>query len=138
MSEYIKREDVIKDLYSVGDFRISYNGMNMKVRDYLKHFAPAADVVEREKGKWISIKEKLPPERKNVLATVQDPFGGRQVICDVRYNHDLYCYNEAVKRDNPNGIWEYLADASGDYWNILDKLTVIAWMEYPEPYKEEV
>lgn len=26
----------------------------------------------------------------------------------------------------------------GDYWNILDKLTVIAWMEYQEPYKEEV
>ena len=84
---------------------------------------------------WIPVTEKLPPDEHIVLVTIQDCIGKRYVYGDFRYTHDLTYYTESVKMENPNGIWEYLVDALDDYWDIFETGTVIAWMEYPEPYE---
>lgn len=132
MSEYIKREDAIRIVEKYFTDRL---GLNPDIcLDGIRSL-PDADVIER---KWTPVSEKLPQDERSVLVTVQNVIGQRFVWPDVRYTHDMSEYIDSIRKEYQHGAWEYLADASGDYWNILDILTVIAWMEYPEPYKEVV
>lgn len=70
-----------------------------------------------EKSQWIPCSEKLPPRKKQVLVCVKD-----QSILNTGY---------LVIMNGGKLMW----DLEG-YWSPLEVFEVIAWMELPEPYKE--
>lgn len=74
-------------------------------------------------NEWIPVSERLPEEGEVVLTTVKGIQGILEnfVYADCRYI---------------NGIWESLVEANYDYWTEI--VDVIAWMPYPEPYKENI
>lgn len=51
MAEYIRREDVLS-IINASCFDLEYNSENIALQEEIK-LIPAADVVERKKGKWI-------------------------------------------------------------------------------------
>lgn len=65
---------------------------------------------------WIKVTpDTMPPDTSPVLVTVEAKYG--------RYIKPVarYC-----------GTWEWLADATGDYWEEI-RSPVTHWMPYPEP-----
>ena len=71
-------------------------------------------------NEWIPVSERLPEKNKVVLVTVKG-IPENFVYSDCRY---------------VNCIWETLIEANYDYW--IEIVDVIAWMPYPEPYKENI
>ena len=75
MTEYIKREDALK-AFPKAEANIFENCRYCTCLDSdqineILNSIPAANVVERKKGQWISVKERLPKEWWPVLGLIQ-------------------------------------------------------------------
>ena len=73
-------------------------------------------------AEWILCKDRLPEEYLTVMVTVKE-------------KNDYYFYPEA--RYSKDDGWEWAYESGADYWTDFGDNEVIAWHEYPEPYKAE-
>ena len=121
MAEYWKKEDVLKAMSDLRidtiDPKVDYAFCRFQeiVSKYLASMLPAADVVERKKGEWISIESKLPPEGEECL--IYD--GDEIYVWELRKDWQT---NELVFEDK--------------YGYDQDMEEVEYWMPLPEPPKE--
>lgn len=104
-------------------------GFNSAV-DHCVHHAIHAPTIEPEQ-KWISVKEKLPEEDKNVLVTVH--FLGLEKYKNGWNDHIKPSYYVDIA-SHIDGEW---SSASDEYKVARNRHIVIAWQELPEPYREE-
>ena len=83
-------------------------------------------------SKWIKPSDRLPKDNTEVLIA-KDVFGHQKldIARFVKSMHKFDEYDFPCKRDNKPGFLKY---SDGEYYSISN---VLAWMELPEPYKEE-
>lgn len=101
------REQAIKEIVEYG---INFGG-----GDYVDIEALKVAVEELSKFKWIVCSERLPEKNGNYLITIKD---GVFCVTSIRYfNSRKKKWDLGIERDNPG-------------------MEIIAWMPFPEPYKE--
>ena len=87
---------------------------------------------EQKVGKWISCKERLPKEEKNVLVTVF--FKGLELKHAPGWNEHIKPHYYVDIANQINGEWNSYSD---DYKIAKSQHEIIAWCELPEPCMEE-
>lgn len=141
--DYISREEAIEAItkvarknFTLADWYEFYLKGMTDAEDSLKAL-PVADVVERKKGKWIPVSERLPEDLEPVNITW--------------INHEPEPYYHSIKDKNfiatgiyYRGQWYWYSTTCADYLgeygsNEIDKVDdaveIVAWMPLPEPYK---
>lgn len=111
MAEYIDRTSLINNLktFAPEHYTALINDLILK--------EPAANVVERKKGKWISVTERLPEDGSDVLAYLK------------------YANNSRIAAANYyKGTWQ---DCVMGRLYLTEEGFVTHWMPLPEPPKEE-
>ena len=112
MNDYISREAAIKAIQAVPEG----NWNNQRYVNEIER-VPAADVVERKHGEWISVKERMPKDGQEVIAFTKD-----EIIGFMDY------------RGESSATDEWWTD---DFGNALRYDDVTHWMPLPELPKEE-
>lgn len=81
------------------------------------------------KGGWIPIDNGCPDDERKVLVTIKRPNTGKAIymIDKAKFIRDKYTDREVWSSDNYGTIGV----------GVQAYMTVIAWMELPEPYKED-
>ena len=93
MKEYIEREAAIEKTEAFCDTFVTH-WTDEKVLAWIKYL-PAADVVERKRGEWISVEERLPEGNDLVLVYYKEPYYDNVgCICLIRWdNTSVICRN---------------------------------------------
>lgn len=103
--------------------------LGLKIMDYIENMDD-----EKENG-WIPVKERLPEEHDSIFAKFKGTDNWKRgmfektskyVIATVMFDDGIVLVEQAHTTD---GIWRTDKKFLGG--------TVVAWMDYPEPYKEE-
>lgn len=103
--------------------------LGLKIMGYIENMDD-----EKENG-WISVKERLPEEHDSIFAKFKGTDNWKRgmfektskyVIATVMFDDGIVLVEQSHTTD---GIWRTDKKILGG--------TVVAWMDYPEPYKEE-
>lgn len=116
MAEYIDRDAAIAACFD--GFADCRDDCAANIRSI-----PAADVVERKTGRWVSVTERLPKTRESILGKKSS-----EVIVAFRFDDGIQGTGTA---HTLNGEWVF-----EDHIIVVAR-TITHWMPLPEPPKEE-
>ena len=120
MSHIKDRLKQYKDEYSKYG---KYDGLYIEdVLEMLKQLQDDLEQDEKEKG-WIPVGERLPESTLPVLCRVKST----TISCTETYIIGSYC----------NRCWFFQNDTIGTHSFPLSEYKILAWMPFPEPYKED-
>lgn len=132
MSHIKDRLKQYKDKYSDC---YKYAGVHVKVvQDMIEQLLADLEQDEKENG-WIPVSERLPEEHDSIFAKFKGTDNWKKgmfektskyVIATVVFDDGTVLVEQAHTTD---GIWRTDKKVLGG--------TVVAWMDYPEPYKED-
>ena len=118
MAEYVKKEDIgltdFEIILCKGDYKAALKMLLDKIENL-----PTADVIERKKGEWIPVTERLP-----------ENIGEEVLVCNSEYGKSNLGFVTVAIYDGSDWLecWQrktYLAD-------------ITHWMPLPESPKEEI
>lgn len=138
MSDYIKREDAIKEIQRRIDSPYMQEPLQQGAsRSCLGAIMdiPSADVVERKRGEWIPCSERLPKVGETVLVWMGPEF--RRAPWETKRRIEFgRLSDDRGDADGPG--WEWLDESGANYWEADWNGNIIAWMPLPKDYEPDL
>lgn len=132
MDDLISRQEVLDSInYVMADYIPFLYGEFDKIPLDIKRAILKVPSVQPEQ-KWIPCNKKLPLEYETVLIT-----GKMKYASDKEYEYFVDCAFVGSLHGTPDNFSPFDFETWNDWYEGQEEYYILAWMPFPEPYKEE-